>query len=207
MVLYVTKKVAEKLKFPIAPYKPANEFFSWRVNISKDGRDRLLVFMNDASRYVIVVQKPMAKDFKHIKELFFETLRDALLIEQINPEVIDHYISDLGDIYFFENSGRKETAMLNKACDNAWFATGRSNCNAWISVFASHLNIGQYNTDDRDKPSRMFKELLSCYGLPIIKCKAFDLKVRLDLDGNDAIRRLRVPAHITFSFLFFLGVC
>ena len=198
MILYVTKKVAEKLKQSIKPYEDADAFYSWRANITKDGHHRMLVFVNDASRYVLVVKKPMAKDWKRLPELFKETLREALLMEQINPEVIELYLADLGDISYVANKGRKETAWLNTACNNAWYAYGRNNTNAELSVVASHLNVGDYADGDRDEPSRMLKELLKRYNLPVIKCKAFDMNVKLDLDGKDAIRRLRVPAHITF---------
>jgi hypothetical protein len=46
-------------------------------------------------------------------------------------------------------------------------------------------------------------EMLGKYGLPVIKCAAFDLNVRLLLggDGRDAIRRLRVSANISFESL------
>ena len=44
-------------------------------------------------------------------------------------------------------------------------------------------------------------EFLGSYGMPVLKFRAFDLNARLDLGGKDAVRRLRVPAGITFERL------
>jgi len=201
MVLHITKKLADKLKIVPASQKESDEFYSWRANITRDSYDRLLVFIHDASRYVVVVQKPMAKDFKRIADLFKETLREALLAEQVNPEVIDRYILELGEVTFAANSDRSKTAWLNTACNNAWFATGRFKENAHLSAFASQLYVGSYANDERTEPGSIFKELLKRYGLPVIKSTALDLVIRLDLDGNDAIRQVRVPINITFERL------
>ena len=161
----------------------------------------MLVFMNDACRYVIVVQKPMARDWKRLPQLFKETLCETLLKEQINPDVIDRYIGDMGEITFAANSGRQKTAWLNKASANAWYGLYSYGDNACLSVYASHMNV-DYAIDDRGKPSNMFKKMMmKRYGLPVIKSRAFDLAIRLDLDGNDAHRRLRVPANMTFEQL------
>ena len=199
MVLYVTKKLADKLKLALKPLQESDDFCTWRANLTKDGHKRLLVFMNDASRYVLVVHRPMAKDFKRLPELFRETLREALLAEQINPDVIDCYISDLGDIAFAPNSGRQKAAWLNTACNNAWYGSNMYTDNTYSSVFASHLNIGNHADNSRSKPSEMLKELLKRYGLPVVRCTAFDITIKLDLDGNDAVRRLRVPANTSFE--------
>jgi hypothetical protein len=107
MVIHVTKKLADILKIVPTIQSETDDFYSWRANITKSGHYRLLVFMNDASRYVLVVHRPMAKDFKRITDLFKETLREALLAEQINPDVIDRYISEMGDIRFAANSGKQ----------------------------------------------------------------------------------------------------
>jgi hypothetical protein len=202
MQICLTKKVAEKMKLAkLPPLADSDKFLTWRANITKDGRENLLVFMNDASRYVLVVHRPLAKDFKRLPELFIETLREAMLLEQINPAVIDRYIAEIGEVTFAANAGRQETARLNKACANSWYGLNKYRDNACLSVFASHMNVGDYELDTRDKPSHMFKDMLKRYGLPVIKSRALNLFIRLELDGNDAVRKLRVPANITFEQL------
>ena len=92
-------------------------------------------------------------------------------------------------------------SWLNKACDNAWYSTNKYSDDAWLSAFSSHLNVGQYGTEDRSKPSAVFLDMLSKYELQIRRSRAFSLNVRLDLDGRDAVRSLHVPANITFEQL------
>ena len=99
------------------------------------------------------------------------------------------------------NSGKGESARLNVACRNAWYGVQDNTTNAICGVFASHLSVGDYNVQDRNNPSTTFTEMLSCYGLPVKSTTAFDLTIRLDLDGNDAVRVIRVPSNITFDLL------
>ena len=200
MQIAVTKKLAEKMKLKKLPkLEQTDALYTWRANITQEGRQRLLVFMHDASRYVLVVKSPMAKTFQRLSEVFVDSLRQALLMDQMNPNVIDRYIAGIGDIEYVANSGTKETAWLTKACDNAWWSMRRcDDDDAYRSVYTSHMTVGQYNTDERDKPSMAFQEILSGYGLPVRRFRAVDLYVRLDLDGKDAVRRLRVPVDITF---------
>ena len=203
MQIALTKKLAEKMKLPKLPQlQDIDSFYTWRANITQSGRQRLLVFMNDASRYVLVVHSPKVKTFQRLNEVFVNTLRSALLVEQVNPDVIDCYIADVGEITYVANSSRQETAWLNTACDHAWYGVDRcEGDDAYTSVFASHVNIGSYSDETRDKPSKAFLKMLLKYGLPLRRFCAFDLNVRLDLDGMDAVRRLRVPANMTFDNL------
>ena len=202
MQIGITKKLAEKMKLEKFPQMTeAGSIYTWRANISQSGRQRILVFMNDASRYVLVVQSPKVKTFQNLSEVFTETLRGALYMEQVNPTVIDSYIDGLGSVTYVANSGKKETAWLNTACNNAWYSTNKYKDNICQSVFTSHMNIGSNDNDTRAKPSKVFMEALSNFGQPVKKCTAFDLTIRLKLSGNDAVRVIRVPANLTFSQL------
>ena len=201
MQIAITKKLSDKLKIgKLQPVDPPDSFYTWRANITQSGHCRLLVFMHEASRYMLVVQRPLAKDFKHIQELFLKTLRGALLLEQINPAVVERYIAEAGEITFTANSGKKETTCLNKACRYAWYGFDENYNNDYLSVFPSHIRLG-----DLDKepfaPSQIFIEMLSRYDLPVKSSVAYDLTIRLELGGTEAVRHIRVPANITFTLL------
>ena len=201
MQICVTKKLADKMKLQKLPLPEKTDgFYTWRANITDCENIRLLVFMNDASRYVLVVgvNKRLKSIYSQLPKIFEDTLRSALLMEQINPEVIKRYITEMGEVEFVANSGRAETSWLNKACDNAWFGAGRYTENAALSVYASHLYVGPYESDERSKPNSIFAGLLSRYGIPVKKSRAFDFEVRLDLEGDNVVRKIRVPSNITF---------
>lgn len=187
------------IKLP--PLKPTDGFFTWRANITQDGHCRLLVFMHEASRYVLTIKRPLAKDFKHLPELFRKTLIGTLLLEQINPAVIERYLAEAGEITFTANSGKEGTAWLNTACRNAWIGFHNTCDNESLGAFASHIWIGTHNTEAHCKPVETFIKMLSRYEMPVKSSTAYDLNVRLELADTCAVRQIRVPANITFTQL------
>ena len=202
MNLYLTKKLHEKLKIELSPEQPCDELYSWRANYIQEHGQKFVVFMNDASRLTIVINNAKADQLKKLPELFMENLRAALLALCINPEVIDRYIQELGAITYIKNADRKQTARLNKCTDAVWYALRDLTDDTELSVYANnHL----HGTPDDERKYRTSKEMIAecfaVYGLPVHKFHAYDLNVRLDLDGKDAVRKLRVPATISFNKL------
>ena len=204
MILHITKRLGDCLKLGKLPDPPEDfdKFYSWRVNIAQGKRFRLLVFMNDASRYTVFVSKPDKK--KDLSEILFETLRGALLADNVNPAVIDRYIKESAGARLYRNLGRKESSWLIRAADNVWFGSRDSKEDSAVTQLASARTVPSYTGADYHdyyRPDEKFYSLLETYGLPVRGGLAFDLKARLDLDGADAIRKLRVSANITFSQL------
>jgi len=201
MILHLTKKLAEKLKLSPAIELETNEFYSWRANYIQEYGRRFVVFMNDASRFTIVINEAKAAKLKKLPELFIQTLRETLLALCVNPEVIDRYITELGEITYSKNSDRKRTAQLNKNTDTAWWALRDLNDDIDLSVYTNGMIYNTSGTDEVLVPKEKMFELLGKYGLPVRKCRAFDINVCLELDGTNAIRRLLVPANLTFEKL------
>lgn len=205
MILYLTKKLSDKLKiFPVAE-TASDDFFTWQANYVQEHGQRFLVFMNDATRFTVVINEAKAAKLKKTSEIFIQTLRNILLALCVNPEVIDLYIADLGDIVFSKNNDRKKIAWLNKSVDNTWYALNYSKDDVELSIKSSKVriynNTSNYDVNDSFKPTQKMLELLKRYNLPIRKFTALDLNARLALDGKHAVRKLRVPANITFEIL------
>ena len=202
MKIYLTKKLADKIKInPPREDENPDGLYSWRANIVESGSTVLTVFMNEASRYIIVLKNLKNKDYSILPELFTKILRDVMAADQFNPEVIDFYIKEAGKITYIRNAGKQQTAYLNKACDNACLVLYTANDNIGISYTASHWGISMDDIYTLSNPSKKFKALLSVYELPVNKFKAFDLSVKLDLNGGVAERSISVPADITFRQL------
>ncbi|MDR3281152.1 MAG: plasmid pRiA4b ORF-3 family protein [Synergistaceae bacterium] len=201
MLIHVTKKLADKLKIKLSKAQDDfDELYSWRANVVDGGRHMIVVFMNDVSQYVIVLNNIMEKDWPKLPELFIDTLRETLLAEQINPEVIERYISEAGKISYFRNTDRQKTLLINHTC--ACFGFSVRSDNVGLSIYASHCLIGNINNyEAMYYPIEKIIELFERYGLPVRKCRAFDLDIRLALMSGDACRKLRVPANITFEQL------
>jgi hypothetical protein len=199
MVLHITKKLADKLKLSPAPATAADGLFSWRANYVQEHGQRFVVFMNDASRFIVVINGAKMAKLKRLPDLFIQTLRETLRSFGVDPEVIDRYIAEAGETAYAKNADRKKTAQLNKSADTAWWSLRDYDGDVDLSVCASSTKI--FSTDESFTPKDKMLNLLGKYGLPVLKFHAYDLNVRLELGGRDAVRRLRVPASISFKRL------
>ena len=203
MNLYITKKLTEKLKTTLETPPPADELYTWRANYVQGHGQRFVVFMNDASRFTIVINEAKVAKLKKLPELFIQVLQDTMLALSISPEVVEHYISELGEIKYAKNSCRKGTARLNKCADAVWYALRDLTDDVELSVQANNYMHSAPDGSDENysTPKENMIKALDVYGLPVRKCRAFDLNIRLQLEGNDAIRKVRVPANISFEKL------
>lgn len=188
----------------ITPPIAATEYkslYSWRLNVVEEGRKRLVVFMHDISRYCVVLDGIKAKDWPKLPKIFTERLRDLLLTEQINPDIIDRYLTDAGEIEYHRNNDKQMTAWLNKACETACLGYCNHDSDVEISLFASCLIVGTKNEKDYWEPRERFHVCLSEYGLPLKRCRAFELNIRLQIHNGSVYRTIIVPAEITFGQL------
>jgi hypothetical protein len=167
----------------------------------EEGRRRLVVFMNDISRYVIVIDGVKYNDWAKLPKLFEQNLRDVLLDEQINPDLIDLYITNAGKVEYVRNADKQMTAWLSRSCDNACLGYRNHDTNATISKFTNYMHVGTKSEKDYWQPRDLFYEKLSCLGLPLKRCRAFKLAVRLVTLGGWVRREVLVPANITFKQL------
>jgi hypothetical protein len=220
MLLQVAKNLSIWAGLGALP-KPPKEFealYTWRAIIamnivgeltisSMSMAIRYVVFMNEASRYAVVVKRPSKEQC--LADMLFDTLRDALLADNVNPEVIERYIAECGQANYCRNQGTKETAWLKRAVLVTFKAIhkrseSRSESQA-LTMSTSSIVVSRFKeaaSEGRCRPDKMLYVLLERYGLPIKKGQAFDLKVTLDLGNrNDAVRKLRVSANITFEQL------
>lgn len=73
------EKLAEKLNLSPLPEPTTDELYSWRANYVQGYGFRFVVFMNDASRFTIVINEAKAAKLKKLPELFIQTLRETFL--------------------------------------------------------------------------------------------------------------------------------
>lgn len=202
MLIHCTKRACERLKIsPSVVEKEYNPLYSWRLNVMEDGRKRLVVFVNDASRYCIALKGVKAKDWPKLPKLFVERLQEVLLAEQINPDIIDRYLSEAGKIEYFRNNDKQMTVWLNRACEAARLGYRNHDNDIDISFFANQYFVGTQDEKNYWKPIERFHARLSEYGLPLKRCRAFLLNIRLETKGGRVVRELIVPAEITFEQL------
>ena len=204
MNLHLTKKLNEKLRIELSSaLQTVDELYSWRANYVQEHGQRFVVFMNDATKLTVVINEAKVAKLRKLPEIFITNLRATLLAMSFNPEVVDRYMVELGEITYVKNTDRKRTAWVIKCGDAVWSALRDLRDDVELGVCANdYLHVAlEDNERNYYSPKENAVKAFAVYGLPVLKVRAFDLNVRLDLDGRDAVRRLRVPANISFKKL------
>lgn len=200
MLIHCTKKLLDELKItPSTDHAGEDPLFSWRANIITVNRRKTLVLMCELNRYVVVLYGLKAKDFKEIDKQIVEAIGHALLKDHVNPAVVERYLAEAGEVVFSKKTDRTQTARLTKACESVHFAIehGKHDSIA-IGMNANNYLVGGTNNDFFYPTEKMMEDLTQLGIEPVCSCSAFELTVRLELDRYDAIRKLVVPADITF---------
>jgi hypothetical protein len=194
-----------EMEMPPTPTEDYDPLYSWLVHITKVEGVKLLVFMNEASRFVVCVKKPSLE--LAISEILFKTLQETMLADNINAEVIERYIASCGEYEDFYKISQKQIPLLKIAVIDASVCIELKNESMAASLAASGLLEKPAKEDPNQesfRPANKFYSLLERYDLPIRRGKAFDLTVRLELLGEDAIRKIRVSANMSFLQLHFV---
>ena len=197
MIVNVTKKLAEKMNISPIEASSTDKLLAWRAHIGRANRSNFVVFMHEETRFAVVLTRVTTVKLKKLSELFFETLKLVLLSYGINPEIIDWFIAKQGSIVFSRNTDAKKTAQLTSACEVIKMIADNNDSDISLSKILNYRPVGR----DYYFPIEKMLEVFKSSGLPIYKQSAFELTIRLDLDGNDAIRKIRVPVDYTFEQL------
>jgi len=200
VIVHLTKKFADKLKLAPKPIQTEADLFSWTAHFVQGHGFRFVVMMHDATRFSIVLNeakmpklKKLETEFKNVLALTFHELG-------VNPEIVDQFINDLGEITFSKNSNRSSTAKINKVVEGVWAAFRFAREDLDLSLWSNRQLYKMKGAEDYRQSYELMLEILGDhYEQPVLKRQALDLKIRLDLDGKDAIRCLRVPANLRFD--------
>ena len=201
MLLHPTKAFIDKVGVSLGADEPGDALLTWRAHYVQGHGYRFVVFMNELTKFVVVVTNAKAATLRNLPARFRAVLQETLLQLGVNPAVIDRYIADLGDFSYARQTDRKLTAQITHATEELWWAIGHHDTDDELSRWANDRLVNTAGPGGGTRPRDEMLKALDRYGLPVRRCTAFDLTVRLDLDGNDAVRRLRVPAQMTFARL------
>ena len=124
MYIQCTKALLEKLKIEkseLLPTKSCEDgaagFYSWHAHFITINRRKVVVCMNNLTRYTIVLYRPKAKDMMELESRIKEGIRTAFGEEGISEVVINEYIEKCGAVEYSKTAGRSMVANLNKICE------------------------------------------------------------------------------------------
>ncbi len=206
MLIQCTKKLLDELKVKPEERKEEDPLFSWHANVISINRRKTVVIMNDKSRYMIILHGLKAKDFKNLGALILQAIRETFQRECIKDEIIDRYIDEAKSITFTKTKDRTLVARLNKSCEMAEFheddLSGDFLVESAVSMRASRYLVGQGKNHYVYPNEELYKDLEDFSGSrSIIRCKAAELLVTLELGKHQVWRRIVMPVNRTFRDL------
>ena len=211
MRIGLTKKLSDYTRIKIAPADASTDpLFSWSANLLAIHRKKIIVCMNDASRFAFILHGVKAADVKRFDQLMLNGIRACMTLEAIAPEIVEQYLLEgspnptAPEISYTKTSSRKAVAALNQVCMYVEDMAMRDPDAFPSQLQGVALNRIGFSIDKGtwSTPCDVFMgRLKERYGDPVVRSDAAELTVALDLDDREAVRRLLVPTFYTFAEL------
>lgn len=117
MVIGITKKLDDKLKIGInsVPDILPNAIYCWHAHLFIWNRRNCVLFMNNKTRYCILLYGIKQGDKKNLQDLFLTQLSINMQNDGITIDRIDRYIEGCGDIYMTKTTDRSIIGSINDA--------------------------------------------------------------------------------------------
>ena len=215
MQISLTKKLAEAIgvKLTVSD-KEINQLFCWTANWTNtfdNRKEDLVVLVNNATRFTVAIYGIKKNQFKDINIKIIAAIRNTFAELNINPEIIDEYLTLASDIEYRANTDRKLTAWVNSQGRDAAFFIGNEIYNSYEKIKYNDTigaiigyRIVNYSKsfEESFKPAeKMIKALSSLTNKPIYNYRAFEILITLDLEIYKATRKLIVPTNIKLEKL------
>ncbi|WP_315078605.1 plasmid pRiA4b ORF-3 family protein [uncultured Clostridium sp.] len=205
MNIGLTKKLIDTLKIKAEINKVEKDLFTWTANLITLSRRKVVIVVNDYSRYGFVLYGLKAKDFANLEEIIINGIKTSLEMINIKDEIVSKYIEEAGKITYTKTKGPKYVSRIVKACEMVPFFQQLLNPNEIYQYCISRKmnnDIIKVDKDNyKDPKELMVKALEEIYGEDIIECEVAELVISLDLGYYKAIRNLVTPINITFNDL------
>ncbi|MFD1927996.1 plasmid pRiA4b ORF-3 family protein [Sporosarcina siberiensis] len=205
MQIGCTKKLLDVLKAESITASEVDPLFSWHANVLIFNRKKVVVFINETTRYVVVLFGIKAKEFNKFNEVVLQAIRESFQSEGIKEEVINNYFLRVNEVTITKSKDRTSVARLNKASENASVFYDVIDEEAifqpQLGMKLNRLFVGDGKKSYIYPSEEMFKALQLFAGQPIFETQAVVLKVTLRLENHEVWRRLVVPIHNTFNQL------
>jgi hypothetical protein len=120
MHIQCTKKLLDFLKPTTTNKNTDSDLYAWHANYIVNDRKKLLVIMNDLTRFSLVFYGIKKSDFKNINVWFVTALYNAMSLAGFSGEDIIKYFDGAPDIITYNKTkNRTLVARLNKAVEIA----------------------------------------------------------------------------------------
>lgn len=213
MLIQCTKKLLDKIgvKDNELASRGNNEQFpesfnAWHANIVTFNRKKVIILMNNETKYPIVIYRPLKKDFNNIKTLILEAIAEALRIEGVSQTVVDAYIMENKEVSFSKTANPRLVGRLNTTIYDVEamqeYIDEKTKIQKQISLVSGRMITTFGSKHDYGYPiEKTLKSLELIYQLDkksILDIDLYQLKIKLNLEKHSVWRRVLVPS--TYSF-------
>lgn len=207
MLIHCTKKLVDELKIVLPVEEEESPVFSWHAYLVTLNRRKVLILLQDRSRYVIVLYGLKKKDFLNLDVLILEAIKDIFKEENINDEVSASYLEKAGKIHFTKASDKSSITRMVQAAELVRIFQEDIREDMMLQIPLSLrisryiIRLGKKSSSYVSPNEELYKDLEGVSGIPTLKCRAAVMKVTLDLENFVVWRRIIVPMHSTYTTL------
>lgn len=202
------ENMAEEIRDPL--------LFSWYANMITIQRKNILIFINEKTRFALILQGVKSTDRKNIRALIKDAVKDALEKEFIHPHVIEAYLRTMGEVEFQKATDKSMLGKVKLACEDIYgFGYDLMDFNRMSQGdLARILNSSVYQNKNKELylPMELMVEELKVFSPEedLIQVDAVELKITLNLLNVEVWRQVIIPLKMSFEnfhkviqFLFF----
>ena len=144
MLIQCTKKVLDRMHLDsrtIAPKDHSmNEFFCWHANIITINRRKVLIFVNNRTRMVIICYRPKPSVYKKMDEYLTKGIRELFGTLGVHSETIDLYLQKAGTTLVTSSGTRSQIARIMPAKVNPPIAAPALRSISATAILARTMN-------------------------------------------------------------------
>lgn len=216
MLIQCTKALLDKLgvkgselSSPEGHGQFPNSLFAWHANFVSIDRRKAIILMNNETRYPVVIFRPSKQDFSKIKELICEAITAALRMEGVRKEVIETYMAQASEVSFSKTSDKSMVAKMNNAVREIELMREYLDDNTRVQRYISIVTGRFIQMSGPKEAFYPIDKMIECLGIvsgydensaveEVLNIDLYQLKIQMNLEGHDILRRVLVPS--TFSF-------
>ena len=219
MIIQCTKALLDKLEIqksdlvsPEGYEQFPKSLMGWHANLVTIHRRKVMILMNNETRYPIVINRLLKKDLSNINAVIQEAIRVALRMEGIKEAIIEDYLASGGDITFSKTASRSMVAKLNNTVREIEMMSEYLDKDTTIQRYISLVVSRMIQLDGPKKGfyprNKMIESLAMLNGLnvnqaaeQVLDIELYQLNIQLDLEGHPIWRRVLVPSSFSFRHL------
>ena len=151
MLIQCTKKLLDRLhaeperKKDTESRSETEEFFAWHANILTVDRRKVLMFVNNRTRLVVICYRPKPVVYKKMGEYLTAGIRELFDALGVHGDVTEQYLKAAGPVQIATTGSRSQIARMNKigdeVCWHSLFFREDKEAPAHMKFFQLHIAI------------------------------------------------------------------